>query len=156
MRKKLAILLTVIMTLAFLTGCSSDKIVTLDDEFYGSSDFIMLTADELNDLSDSESNYVVYTYNNNCTMVININDILDKYMEKYQVSFYKIPFDEFKETFLHDEVEYAPSVIIVSNGKIVKYLDAESDDDLDCFKRYDSFKEWMETYVDIERTGSEE
>jgi hypothetical protein len=36
-------------------------------------------------------------------------------MEKYDIDFLSMSYEEFKETKFHDTVEFAPSVIIVKN-----------------------------------------
>jgi hypothetical protein len=60
-----------------------------------------------------------------------------------------ISYDEFKNTKFHDEVRFAPSVIIVKNWKIVAYLDPEKDKYLDMYQDVEKFWEWIEKYVII-------
>ena len=44
--------------------------------------------------------------------------------------FLTIKFEYFKKTKLYKKIKYAPSVIIVNNGKIIDYLDSNKNEDL--------------------------
>jgi hypothetical protein len=58
-------------------------------------------------------------------------------------------YEEFKETKFHDTVEFAPSVIIVKNWKIVDYLDSEKDKYLDMYQDVEKFGQWIKKYIEI-------
>ena len=68
-------------------------------------------------------------------------------MTKYSIDFIKIPFDKFKETYLYDEVKYAPSIIVVSDRKVITYLDANKDEDLDKYQDEKAFEKWLNNYI---------
>ena len=73
-------------------------------------------------------------------------------MQKYNISFLSMPFKEYRNISLYNEVKYAPSIIIVENGKIVDFLDAEKDDDLDKYQDVKEFEEWINKYVYFTRS----
>ena len=60
-------------------------------------------------------------------------------------------FSEFKNTYLYDTVKYAPSVLIVENNKIIAYLDANKDDDLEKYQDVNKFKDWVNNYINISK-----
>ena len=60
-----------------------------------------------------------------------------------------------KETKLHDIVEFAPSVIIVKNWKIVDYLNSEKDKYLDMYQDVDKFGQWIQKYIIINKKSQE-
>ena len=60
---------------------------------------------------------------------------------------YRMMFAEVKESSLHEQVKYYPSVAIVSRGKVMAYLRADSDEDVEIYNNYDAFKEWMGKYL---------
>lgn len=139
------------MLIVFLfVGCNKNEQnnkVYLDKEFYNSNEFIAITRTEVEELKNTKSVYVLYTYNNYCSLPIPCEDIFKNFMEKYNISFYSIPYSEFKETYLNDTVKYAPSIIIVENGEIIDYLDANSDADYDYYQDLNKFTVWMEKYL---------
>ena len=70
-------------------------------------------------------------------------------MNKYKIDFLSISFDEFKNTGFSKKVKYAPSIIIVKEGKIVTYLDPNSDDDFDKYQDATKLEEWIKEYVEL-------
>ena len=70
-------------------------------------------------------------------------------MNKYKIDFLSISFDEFKNTGFYKKVKYAPSIIIVKEGKIVAYLDPNSDDDFDKYQDATKLEEWIKEYVEL-------
>ena len=52
-----------------------------------------------------------------------------------------------KKTFIYDDVKLAPSVILIKEGKIVTYLNTESNDDLPKYKDADEFEKWLTSYI---------
>lgn len=138
--------------LILLTGCNNLKKtnkVYLDDNFYGKNSFIEVSSSEIENLKDST--YVLFTYNNYCTMPISCEGIFKSFMEKYNIAFYAIPYSDFKETYIHDTVSFAPSVIIVKNGKIVDYLNADKDEDYDAYQDLNKFTDWIDNYIYISK-----
>ena len=74
-------------------------------------------------------------------------------MEKYKIDILSIPFNDFKNTNYYKTVKYAPSIIIVKNGEIVSYLDANSDKDLDKYQNTDKFINWLKEYIYLEKNN---
>ena len=68
-------------------------------------------------------------------------------MKKYNIDFVSIPFDKFKETKYYENVKYAPSIIIIKEGEIIDYLDANSDDDFNKYEDEKEFEKWLDNYV---------
>ena len=52
-----------------------------------------------------------------------------------------------KKTFISDTVKFAPSVVIINNGKIITYLDAESDADYEIYQDETKFDNWLNNYI---------
>jgi len=107
--------------------------------------FIEVTKEELEAIK--EENYILYTYNNFCRFPIPCDSIFEEFMETYHISFLSLPFTEFKSTSFYPTVKYAPSIIIIKNKKVIAYLDADSDEDMDKYQDVEKLKEWLEEYV---------
>ena len=136
------------------TGCFFDKKIKqddniqrlyLEDKYYNKGNFINIKSNDLKKLENY--NYVLFTYNNYCSLPISCEDIFKQFMEKYKIDFLSIPFSEFKETTLYETVKYAPSIIIVEKGKIIAYLDAESNEDLERYQDTLEIEKWMNNYI---------
>jgi len=148
MIKKTLLLICLLITVVgcFNTKEENNKIV-LDNVFYNKGEFIDITSEELNNLS--YNNFILFAYNNYCSLPIPCHDIFKEYMEKNETDFLSINIDEYKKTEFYKEVEYTPTIIIVSNGKIKGYLNAESDDDLDKYQNINEFEKWINNYIVI-------
>ena len=71
--------------------------------------------------------------------------------EKYNIYVYDIGMDVYKKTKLYKTVKYAPGVIIYSNGKILAYTDAESDEHTKLYESEKDFKEWLSKYIKLSK-----
>ena len=73
-------------------------------------------------------------------------------MEKYKIDFLSMPFKEFKNTKYYNKVKYAPSIIIIKQGKIVSYLDANKDKDLQKYQDVHEFENWINKYINTKES----
>lgn len=134
-----------IISLLLISGCSKKQIEKfyLNNKYYNEGKFITIkNIDELKD-----DTYVLYTYNNYCTFNKPCEEVFKEYMEKYKIDFYAMPFEQFKKTTLYKKVKYAPSIILIKEGKIIKYLDANSNSDKEKYQDTKKFEEWINTYI---------
>ena len=144
MKKYILIFITIII----LTGCSNNTIY-LEDNLYNNNEFISIDSTSI--INKLDTTYLLYTYNNYCSMKIPCENIFKSVMEEYNISMYSISYKDFKDTYLHDTVKYAPSVIIVDKGKIISYLDPNSDEDYDRYQDTNSFTKWLKKYIQLKR-----
>lgn len=140
--KRLVLLIT---TILLITGCKEKQIEKfhLNNKYYNEGNYI-----NIKNLDDLEKDtYVLYTYNNYCTFKKPCDQVFKEYMEKYKIDFYSMNIDYFKKTSFYSKVRYAPSIILVKDGKIVAYLDANDDKDLDKYQDSKIFEEWINKYI---------
>ena len=123
----------------------------LDDIYYNKGDYITITTEDLNDLLTNKNTFLLYTYNNFCSLPIPCAQIFEEVMDKYKIDILKIPFEDFKNTPLYDTVKIAPSLIIIKEGEIVSYLDTDKDEDKDKYQDSKVFKEWLNSYVILKK-----
>lgn len=141
--KKIVLLIAIFL----LVGCTNSKKIYLTDKYYNKGDYISVTKDEIK----TDEAFILYTYNNFCALPVHCENIFKEVMEQYKIDVLSIPFDEFKNTDYHEEVKYAPSVIIIKNDKIISYLDANSDKDLEKYQDTTKFMEWLKEYIYLEK-----
>ena len=130
------------------TKSDSSKLY-LSSKYYNAGEFIDITSEELN--KNKSENYIVFTYNNYCSFQIPCETVFKSFMEKYNIDFLYIPYEDFKNTDLYKTVKYAPSIIIVSKGEIVAYLDAEEDADVDKYQDDKIFEGWIKKYINVRK-----
>ena len=148
MYKKLLVLPLIIVIL-YICGCTNkpQKIEKfyISEEYYNSTGFINIDESEIRNLNDNS--YVLFTYNNFCNLSIPCEQVFEEFMDNYKISLLSIPFENFKNTELYKTVKYAPSIIIIKEGKVVAYLDANSDEDLDKYQNVQAFTDWLSQYI---------
>lgn len=146
------VILITITILIILTGCSQKEVtkVYLSDTYYQNNAFIPLTSIDLSNLRDDT--YLLYTYNNYCTLDIPCESIFESFMTEYNISIISIPFEEYKKTTFYKKVKYAPTIILVNKGKIIAYLDANNDDDLAKYQDITAFTNWISSYIYLSNT----
>ena len=130
MKKKYIIILIIvplIIAIIYMLIHNQEKFY-LNDKYYNNSSFIEIDSNKIQRLNNE--NYLLFTYNNYCTLPIPCEYIFEDFMKKYNISIISIPFKEFKKTKYYKKVKYAPTVIIIKKGRIISYLDANSEKDL--------------------------
>jgi hypothetical protein len=130
------------------SGWFDNHKVKLDAEYYADgAEFMELTAGEYEGLIEAKKSFVVMVDQSGCTTADRLREYVTRYMTETGILFYQMMFEEMKETTLHEQVKYYPSVAIVSRGRAVAYLKADSDEDADIYNDYEAFKEWMGKYL---------
>lgn len=144
-----AIIFIVIVVVTVYVVITKDDRFYLSDEYYNNNSFIEITSDQVDGLINKK--YILFTYNNYCSFTIPCDKIFEKFSKDYNIEILSISYEQFKTTSFYKTVKYAPSVMIISNNKIVAYLDAENNNDVDKYQNVDAFKNWLEKYIYLEK-----
>lgn len=138
---------TIIIICLFLSACTNSSKFSIEKEYYKDSKYIDVNSEDIKKLKENKKSFIVFTYNNYCMLEIPCDEIFKKVMNKYNISFLYLPYEEMKNTFIYDEVKLAPSVILIKEGEIVAYLNAESDEDLLKYQDTEEFEKWLTSYI---------
>lgn len=149
MKKKIIIIFTIIISiLVFTTILNNNNNINkfyLEEKYYNNNSFIETNSKDIKKLS--KESHILFTYNNYCTLPIPCEYIFKDFMKKHNISIISIPFAEFKKTNYYKKVKYAPTIIIINKGKIIAYLDANSDKDLKKYQDINEFEKWIGNYI---------
>ena len=141
-----------LISIFLLVGCSAveDKIY-LTDKYYDNSNnsFLEIDEDKINDLKGDT--YILYVFNSFCKFSIPCDSIFEEFMKNNNISIISIPYDKYKKTDFVKKVKYAPTIIIIHKNKIVAYLDADKDEDVDKYQDIKAFTNWVNQYVYLEK-----
>lgn len=146
--KKILLIVLVIIVLsasAFFIFYNRESKFYLEDKYYEGNEFVEINGDELNNINSN--NFVLFTYNNYCNFEIPCDQIFQSFMKKNNIKILSISFSEFKKTRYYETIKYAPSIIIVKGKKVVAYLDAEKDEDIEKYQDVNKFEQWIEKYI---------
>ena len=124
--------------------------VTLDAEYVcGEScdgEFMELDAAGYEELVKARKSFVVFVDQGGCTTADRLRGFMQDYAREKGVKIYRMMFEQVKESSLHNAVHYYPSVALISKGKVVGALQADSDADAPAYNDYETFKEWMKKF----------
>lgn len=137
--------------LLLVCGCNkeSNSKFYLSDKYYGDGEYIKIKSSSIK--KNNSDSYVLFTYNNYCSLAIPCEDVFEDFMKDNNIKFLSIPFEEFKNTYLYDTIKYGPSIVIVKKGKIITYLDANDNEDLEKYQDVSKFKDWISEYIYLEK-----
>lgn len=122
----------------------------LDDKYYNTNEgLIIINENDIEKLIQDKSSFVVFTYLPYCTLKVPCDIIFEQFLTNHKMSFYSIPYDEFSNVELFKEIKYAPSVVLVKKGKVIAYLDANKDEDLNKYQDVEDFDKWITSYINI-------
>ena len=144
-----AVLLGGVLFVGAVSGWFEDDFnVVLDAEYLGTFEgFNDITAEEYEELARNQRSFVVLVDQGGCTTADKLRGFVKDWATDAGVKVQRIMFSEIKETSLHDSVKYYPAVAIISRGKVVGFLRADSDEDADKYNDFEAFKGWIEKYL---------
>jgi hypothetical protein len=152
--QKMAIYLISIYLLAFFVAgifilfrtVKNDKI-ELNFTFYNDKGLTDTSVEELDKLINRKKSFLLFVYNDFCSFSVPCDNIFDEGSKELNMQILQIPYRDFKGTTLNKTVKYAPTVIIVKEGKVIRYLDAESNSDKKIYQNVKKFKKFILKYV---------
>lgn len=156
---KIVILIVIILILVVviiernLVFKTKNVMFYLEEKYYGESVFNEIKSEELESLIEKDESFAIFIHHSFCSVSFEFNKVLVQYAKKNKISFYKISFEEMKKTQMYETIKYYPSFAIYKEGKLIDYLDAESDEDLKRYKDKDEFHKWFSSYVQIKNVS---
>ncbi len=121
--------------------------VVLNEEYIGEfTDYKNISAEEYEELVNKKDSFVLFVDQGGCETADRLKGFTRDWASEKKIKVLRIMFSEMKKTSLHEFVKYYPSVAIISKGKPVGYLKADSDEDSDKYNKYFVFYEWINKY----------
>ena len=94
---------------------------------------------------------LLFTYNPYCNFKVSCENVVENFSKNNNITIFKIPFEEFKNTKLYNTIKYAPSIILINKGKIETYLDPNKDEDSIKYQEEKALKDYIEMYIDTKK-----
>ena len=140
-------LLLLIIPLFLLFGCTNSEPFYLDDELYNSNELVDIESTDLEQYINDNKSFAVFIYTQGCFTCFDFEKYLEEFQEKYKIKFYAMNASEMKKTEISEYIKYSPSIVIYNKGKIISYLDAESNDDKKYYESMEGLYDWFTKYV---------
>jgi len=119
----------------------------LDEQYYGSAALDSISATELQQFVDEKKSFAVFVSQPSCRASADFEKVLQSFIAETPMRFYEIAFSDLKELPFASEVRFYPSFLIFKQGKLVDFLEADSDDDASAYTSLDGFKAWLSKQV---------
>lgn len=110
-------------------------------------EYMELTPEEYERLIADKKSFVVMVDQGGCTTADRLKGFLKDFATDKGIKAYRVIFGDMKKTSLNDFVKYYPSVVVISRGKVIGWLKADSDDDSDAYNKYEAFESWINNYL---------
>lgn len=126
-------------------------IAEVDSEYYCDNKCHLelkdVSIDEYNQMISDEKSFVVVVDQGGCTTADRIKEYAERYSNGRRFQVFKIMYSGIKETNLSEKVKYYPSVAVISKGKVITALRADSDEDAPIYNNYEDFENWLNRFV---------
>lgn len=147
--KRIILLVLVILS---MTGCTKENSkFYLNDEYYNAGKLVDIDSKELTNMLKSNDSFILFTYNPYCNFKVSCENVVENFSKNNNITIFKIPFEEFKNTKLYNTIKYAPSIILINKGKIETYLDPNKNEDSIKYQEEKALKDYIEMYIDIKK-----
>lgn len=150
----IALVIVLISSLLFMgavSGWFDDSKLSLDPEYICQQEcdgeLQDLTGKEYEDLISKKKSFIVFIDQGGCTTADRLREYVSSYARDHKIKVYRMMFEVEKETSLHNYVEYYPSVAMISKGKVVGFLRADSDEDAPIYNDYNEFQNWIRRFL---------
>lgn len=120
---------------------------SLDDKYYGKSEFVNIDTAELSTLIDEKKSFALLIWQPGCQASTDFEKIVKGFSEERQVTFLRMEFSDAKSSGLVGDLKYYPSVALYRDGKLATFLKSDSDEDLSALISEEGFREWWEKYI---------
>lgn len=149
--RKLCIIFGIVFLLAgafgILFSVFSNQKFKLDDDQFGSSEFVRISGEEYEKLKEEKKSFLVFVDQDGCITADGLEKISKETMDEKNLKVYEIMFADTRETSMFEKVKYYPSFVIIKNGEIVSWLKADADEDVERYKDKAELNLWLDKYI---------
>lgn len=121
----------------------------LSSEYYGTAEVQDTNTDELQSFIDGQKSFGLFISQPACQASADLEKNLDVFLEAYPLKFYEISFSTIKDGDIVPDLKFYPSFAIFYNGRVVDFLEADSDEDAAAYTSVDGFEDWFSGYVEL-------
>lgn len=130
---------------------SGPEAATIDAEYYCDAKCVLdledISVEEYEEMIKDGKSFVILIDQGGCTTADRLREYAERYSNGKRFTIFRIMFSEAKGSSLGEYVKYYPSVAVVSRGKVIAWLKADSDDDAPAYNNFDDFENWIDRYT---------
>lgn len=142
---------SILFAVAVSGGFDNVSRATIDEDFLCQGEckreLLGMSPELYNRFSEKQKSFVVMIDQEGCTTADRLKDYITIYASEHGFRPFMMMFEDMKETSLYDSVKFYPSVVVISEGKVIGFLRADADEDSDAYNKYNAFENWMSKYL---------
>lgn len=144
----ISLLLLVVGAVGLIVTSANAKIHLNRDSIGYVENFVDITGEEYSQMIDEERTFLLFVDQDGCITARGLSAISDEIAKDKNLRVYRIMFSDARKTSLYDKVKYYPSFVIISGGRVVSWLRADADEDIDRFKDRSALESWLDKYIE--------
>lgn len=130
---------------------SGPEMAMIDQEYYCDAKCVLelkdIDIDEYEKMISEKRSFVVFVDQGGCDAADRLREYADRYSNGERFTIFRAMFSDVKGSSLGEKVKYYPSMVIISKGKVLAWLRADSNDDAPAYNNYEDFENWMRKYL---------
>ncbi len=141
----------VVLAVAVITAVilMQPKTFRLDDEYYGSNESIDVDKEAYEKLIADKKSFIIMVDKPECYTTANMRQWMSEFPEDMRFKYYRIMWGEASNSSLHEQIKFVPAVALIHDGKVVDFLDADSDEDAPMYNDPTALQNWIREYVEF-------
>ena len=116
-------------------------------KYYDNPSFEEISNSDLKTLEKDKETFLIMVYTTGCFSCMDFEKVLTEFTKINNIQVLRINITDIENTKLAKKIKYTPTLVIYHNGKVYKYLDANSNEDVDYYKSPDNLKTWLDKYI---------
>lgn len=112
--------------------------------------FSEINKDNFEEITNENEYTLIFVYLKGCSACNSFKTIIYDVKSYNDLAVYQIEYKDLTTLGLDiSDIKYAPSLIVLKDGKALAYLDSSSDDDKEYYKEAYSLSKWLSNYMNI-------
>lgn len=118
-----------------------------EENFYGKVEAVDIGKDEYEKLVKEKKSFAVLVDSPTCVRSKKIEKMMGEMPKEYQFKYYRMMWEDVKQSSLHEYVKFLPSLAIIKHGKVKSWLRADKDEDKAYFDSKTDLETWLKKNI---------
>lgn len=128
----------------------SESKFRVEEEYYDDGIIEKISAQDLETLVNNKESFLLFVSQQDCRTADDFRKVIQSYIASTPLHVFETSFSDLKSTNIASEVRFYPSFLVFKNGKLVRYLRADSDDDVPAYTTKDGLESWLKQVIIID------
>ena len=128
---------------------NAKKDYVISDNTTSINSFKEINEDNYNEIIDRKGIKLLFVYLKGCSSCSSFKTIINDVNLYNDLDIYQVEFQKLSKLNIIVDLQYAPSLIVIKDGKVLDFLNSDLDEDKEFYKKSSSLSYWLSNYMDI-------